>query len=183
MSTPAPAHTADSAWTSLEPYAQLLRALMPRMSSPERVQCPRRAALVDRDGGRIPSSRIDLPRPCAPPSRCRGDRRSRRCSATIRPTFLAAPRRYRGGQRRAVRVVAIGFARPGGEAERRAFSFCTALVKPAIECLRRELMARDEILELHNSLLEQDGDLEMLLSVSGGGKDQRPEATGDLKGS
>ena len=55
------------------------------------------------------------------------------------------------------------------------------LVKPAVECLRRELMARDEILDLHSSLLEQDDDLEMLLSVSGGGEDQRPESAGDLK--
>jgi diguanylate cyclase (GGDEF)-like protein len=78
-------------------------------------------------------------------------------------------------------IVAIGVRAAGGEAERRAFSFVNALVKPAVECLRRELMARDEILELHNSLLAQDGDLEMLLSLSGGGKDQRPEGPGDLK--
>ena len=61
----------------------------------------------------------------------------------------------------------------------RPFSLVHALVRPAIECLRRELMARDEISTLHSSLLEQDNDLEMLLSVSGQGS-QHDDAD-DLK--
>ncbi len=77
-------------------------------------------------------------------------------------------------------VVAIGF-RQNSDSEQRTFAFVHALVKPALECLRRELMARDEILNLHSSLLEQDNDLEMLLSVSGGGPDAKPESAADLK--
>ena len=78
-------------------------------------------------------------------------------------------------------IVVLG-TRGGADTERRAFSFVYAMVKPAIECLRRELMARDEIMTLHTSMLEQDSDLEMLLSVSGvGGSDNKPESVGDLK--
>ena len=62
-----------------------------------------------------------------------------------------------------------------GDTEQRAFSFVHGLVKPGMECLRRELMARDEILNLHSSLLEQDNDLDMLLSISGGSPDTKPE--------
>ncbi len=57
------------------------------------------------------------------------------------------------------------------------------MVKPAIECLRRELMARDEIMTLHTSMLEQDSDLEMLfVGVSASASsDNKPESVGDLK--
>ncbi len=77
-------------------------------------------------------------------------------------------------------VVAISF-RQGNDGEQRSFSFVHGLVKPALECLRRELLARNEILNLHSSLAEQDNDLEMLLSVSGGGPDAKPESATDLK--
>jgi len=81
-------------------------------------------------------------------------------------------------------VVAINF-RPANngnaEPEQRSFSFVQALVKPAIECLRRELLARDEILNLQSSMLEQDADLEMLLSISGGGPEKKDEGSNDLK--
>ena len=77
-------------------------------------------------------------------------------------------------------VVAIGF-RQNSDNEQRTFAFVHALVKPALECLRRELLARHEILNLHSSLAEQDNDLEMLLSVSGGGADAKPESATDLK--
>jgi diguanylate cyclase (GGDEF)-like protein len=61
----------------------------------------------------------------------------------------------------------------------RPFSLVHALVRPAIECLRRELLARDEISSLHGSLLEQDNDLEMLLSISG--QDSQRDDADDLK--
>ncbi|HEY6453398.1 MAG TPA: EAL domain-containing protein [Steroidobacteraceae bacterium] len=77
-------------------------------------------------------------------------------------------------------VVAIGF-RSSTEGEQRTFAFVHGLVKPALECLRRELLARHVILNLHSSLAEQDDDLEMLLSVSGGGPDAGPEGAADLK--
>ena len=77
-------------------------------------------------------------------------------------------------------VVSIGF-RHTGDGEQRSFAFVHGLVKPALECLRRELLARREILNLHSSLAEQDDDLEMLLSLSGGGQDSKPESATDLK--
>jgi diguanylate cyclase (GGDEF)-like protein len=63
--------------------------------------------------------------------------------------------------------------------QKRPFTLVHALVRPAIECLRRELLARDEIHSLHSSLLEQDNDLEMLLSVSG--QDSQRDDGDDLK--
>jgi len=77
-------------------------------------------------------------------------------------------------------VVAICFKPGNADADLRAFSFVQALVRPGIECLRRELIARDKILNLNSSLLEQDNDLDMLLSITGG-TDSKPESAGDFK--
>jgi diguanylate cyclase (GGDEF)-like protein len=167
-----------AAWTSLEPYLQVLRALLPRIShlsvfnasgelhwSSEMAVDPELMSLIPE------SLQAAVNEPEAP-----GQQRV----AGHEQAYLFWLRRDDGVPSAApFAVVAIG-CRPGsGEADRRTFSFVHALVKPAIECLRRELMAREEILTLHTSLLEQDSDLEMLLSVSGG--ESRPEAAGDLK--
>src|ERR1700678_2589109 len=57
-------------------------------------------------------------------------------------------------------------------------SISTAEKEPAAAGEQR--LARDEILNLQSSMLEQDNDLEMLLSVSGGG-DTKAENGNDLK--
>jgi diguanylate cyclase (GGDEF)-like protein len=66
--------------------------------------------------------------------------------------------------------------KPGSQSEQRTVTFVHALVRPALEILTRELMNREKIHSLHGSLAEQDGDLDMLLSVSAG------ENTGDEGG-
>lgn len=167
-----------SAWTSLEPYVQVLRALLPRIShlsvfnasgelhwSSEMAVDPELMSLVPE------TLRAAASEPNSP-----GEQRT----AGHEQAYLFWLRRDDGVPNAApFAVVAIG-CRPGGaEGDRRSFSFVHALVRPAIECLRRELMAREEILTLHTSLLEQDSDLEMLLSVSG--SESRPEAAGDLR--
>jgi diguanylate cyclase (GGDEF)-like protein len=173
----APPHT-TTAWTSLEPYVQVLRALLPRIShlsvfnatgelhwSSEMAVDPELMSLIPE------TLRAAESEPSAP-----GEQRT----AGHEQAYLFWLRRDDGVPDVApFAVVAIG-CRPGGaEGDRRSFSFVHALVKPAIECLRRELMAREEILTLHTSLLEQDSDLEMLLSVSG--SENKPEAVGDLR--
>ncbi len=165
-----------SGWTSLEPYVQVLRALLPRIShlsvfnasgelhwSSEMAIDPELMSLIPE------TLRAAESVPNAP-----GEQRT----AGHEQAYLFWLRRDDGVPNAApFAVVAIG-CRPGGaEGDRRSFSFVHALVKPAIECLRRELMAREEILTLHTSLLEQDSDLEMLLSVS----ESKPEAVGDLR--
>jgi diguanylate cyclase (GGDEF)-like protein len=67
----------------------------------------------------------------------------------------------------------------GGDA--RPFATVNSLVRPAIDCLRREVVARREITELQSTLAEHDGDLEMLLEVAGNGVDGRDEGGDDLK--
>jgi diguanylate cyclase (GGDEF)-like protein len=168
----------SNAWTSLEPYVQVLRALLPRIShlsvfnasgelhwSSEMAVDPELISLVPE------TLRAAEAEPASP-----GEQRM----AGHEQAYLFWLRRDDGVPNAApFAVVAIG-CRPGGaEGDRRSFSFVHALVKPAIECLRRELMAREEILNLHTSLLEQDSDLEMLLSVSG--TESKPEAVGDLR--
>jgi diguanylate cyclase (GGDEF)-like protein len=55
-----------------------------------------------------------------------------------------------------------------GTGETRTIAFVHALVRPALEILGRELQSREQIRNLSGSLAEQDGDLDMLLSVSAG---------------
>ena len=55
-----------------------------------------------------------------------------------------------------------------GAGETRTLAFVHALVKPALEILGRELLSREQIRTLSGSLAAQDGDLDMLLSVSAG---------------
>ncbi|MFI4867649.1 MAG: putative bifunctional diguanylate cyclase/phosphodiesterase [Steroidobacterales bacterium] len=164
---------------SLEPYAQLLRALLPRMNSlsvfnglgelhwsTEMAVEPKLTALIPhtiRNAETDPSGNGE------------------QCMAGSEPSYLFWLRRDDGAEPPTpFAVVAIGFRPGNADADLRAFSFVHALVKPGIECLRRELMARDKILNLNSSLLEQDNDLDMLLSITGG-TDSKPESAGDFK--
>ena len=178
MSKTAPDLGSATPWASLEPYSQLLRALLPRMSSlsvfdarghmrwssegsvPPEIS----TAIVDslNDAGRDPMS----------PGILR--------MAGSEPVYLFWLVDDAATDNKPFVVVAISF-RQSSEGEQRTFAFVHGLVKPALECLRRELLARQEILNLHSSLAEQDNDLEMLLSVSGGGPDAKPESATDLK--
>jgi diguanylate cyclase (GGDEF)-like protein len=164
---------------SLEPYAQLLRALLPRMHS----------VSVFNALGELhwstemsvePALRALLPetiRTAEGDPVGNGEQRM----AGGEPTYLFWLRRDDGAEpAKPFAVVAICFKPGSADADLRAFSFVHALVKSGIECLRRELMARDKILNLNSSLLEQDNDLEMLLSITGG-RDNKPESAGDFK--
>jgi hypothetical protein len=179
MNNTALGHPATAAST-LEPYAQLLRALLPRMDSmsvfnargelywsSEMAVGPEMSALV-------PSSLSAAENEPA----ANGEQRNTRGE----PVYLFWLRRDDGAlPARPFAVVALNFRAGNADVEQRSFSFVQALVKPAIECLRRELMARNEILNLQSSMLEQDNDLEMLLSVSGGGPESVAEGGNDLK--
>jgi diguanylate cyclase (GGDEF)-like protein len=179
MNTPALGRPAAAA-SSLEPYAQLLRALLPRMgtmsvfNSRGEPYWSSEAAVGTDLGGIVPSSiGAAESEPAAS-----GEQRMVRGE----PVYFFWLRRDDGSiPSTPFAVVAIGFRQSNNENEQRSFSFVQALVKPAIECLRRELLARDEILNLQSSILEQDNDLEMLLSVSGGAADSKAGAGNDLK--
>ena len=180
MSTPATTTASGNPWTSLEPYAQVLRALLPRLShlsvfnangelhwSTEMTVDTEVLALVP------DSIRAAEENPSSP---------GEHAATTHDQMYLFWLRRDDGmPDAKPFALVALGYRASGPDADKRSFSYVHALVKPAIECLRRELMAREEIMTLHNSMLEQDSDLEMLLSVSGAGVDSKPESVGDLK--
>jgi diguanylate cyclase (GGDEF)-like protein len=178
MTQSVPERAPTSPWSSLEPYSQLLRALLPRMSSlsvfdphghlhwsTEMAVGPELSTLIAEAAKRAASE------PGVP---------GVQLMAGNEPVYLFWLMRDEASDTTPLVVVSIGF-RPSSDGEQRSFAFVHGLVKPALECLRRELLARHEILNLHSSLAEQDDDLEMLLSVSGGGPDAKPESATDLK--
>jgi diguanylate cyclase (GGDEF)-like protein len=178
MNIPVPVRPAV-ADPSLEPYAQLMRALLPRMNSLSvfnalgelhwSTQMSVEPALMALIPETIKNAEAD--------SAGHGEQRL----ADGEPTYLFWLRRDDGADPPTpFAVVAICFKPGNADADLRVFSFVHALVKSGIECLRRELMARDKILNLNSSLLEQDNDLDMLLSITGGG-DNKPESAGDFK--
>jgi diguanylate cyclase (GGDEF)-like protein len=67
------------------------------------------------------------------------------------------------------------------EGELRSFTFVHALVRPAIEILRRELLGREQLLGLANELAEHDQHLDMLLAVSGGSASGEESSGDELK--
>jgi diguanylate cyclase (GGDEF)-like protein len=163
---------------SLEPYAQLLRALLPRMNSVSvfnalgelhwSTEMSVEPALIALLRETIKKAQSDL------------TGSGEQCMAGSEPTYLFWLRRDDADPPTPFAVVAICFKPGNADADLRAFSFVQALVRPGIECLRRELIARDKILNLNSSLLEQDNDLDMLLSITGG-TDSKPESAGDFK--
>jgi diguanylate cyclase (GGDEF)-like protein len=166
-------------WSSLEPYTQLLRALLPRMNSLS-VFDARGHMHWSSEGSVAPEISTAIVDSLKDPSRDPGAAGIARMAGS-EPIYLfwlmgddVSP------DNSPFVVVAIGF-RQNSDNEQRTFAFVHGLVRPALECLRRELLARHEILNLHSSLAEQDNDLEMLLSVSGGGPDAKPESATDLK--
>jgi diguanylate cyclase (GGDEF)-like protein len=178
MNTPASGRPAHAAST-LDPYAQLLRALLPRMQSLSvfnargELHWASEMAVGPEFAELVPSSITAAEREPAAP----GEQRV----AQGEPVYLFWLRRDDGAMpAKPFAVVAINFRSGNAESEQRSFAFVQGLVRPAIECLRRELLARDEILNLQSSMLEQDNDLEMLLSVTGGGPDGKMEGN-DLK--
>ena len=164
---------------SLEPYAQLLRALLPRMNSLSVFNAL--GELHWSTEMSVDPAVIALVPPTIRKAESEPASNGEQCMAAGEPLYLFWLRRDDGTTPATpFAVVAIGFKPANGEAEHRAFSLVQALVKPGIECLRRELMARDKILNLNSSLLEQDNDLDMLLSMTGG-SDSKPESAGDFK--
>ena len=50
-----------------------------------------------------------------------------------------------------------------GDSEKRTFAFVHGLLKPALECLRRELISHDRFESLRRSISDRDRDLDVLL--------------------
>jgi diguanylate cyclase (GGDEF)-like protein len=173
-STPTP-----DPWDSFEPYVQLVRSLMPRASS---------VALFDAKGAlRWSSDTTTGPDLVNVVDDALATARSAPDSAGVLrmlagnlPVYLCW---LRDDLAQLLAVVAV-VCRPSGDhdTDARSFSFAYALLRPALECLRRDLIARAAIDGLNRTVSARDKDLELLLAD---GTADHPSAEGgadDLKG-
>jgi diguanylate cyclase (GGDEF)-like protein len=149
-------------WRALEPYAQLLRSLMPRAEHVWVFDAANQLRWTTES-----MTGPDLPLLIqAAADHAHGD-------ASLQGELLladsgAAPiyiwwLRTDAGQLLA--TVAVS-ARRYGDTEPQQFSLVNSLLRPAIECLRRELVAQSSLVGLAHRLATRDKDMDLLLSVS-----------------
>jgi diguanylate cyclase (GGDEF)-like protein len=164
---------------SMEPYAQLVRSLLPRAGS---------LSLFDNTGKLLWSS-VTTPNPdlFALVLQAIGERQTedpgQHCALPDDgPAYLFWLRDATGAGGSAGQVAAVAAVvcnrPPTGSVL--PFSFVYEQLKPAMELLRRDLLARANIDMLNESLTARDKDLELLLSVTG----SHPQTVGsdDLQG-
>jgi diguanylate cyclase (GGDEF)-like protein len=165
-------------WGSFEPYVQLVRSVLPRAAgvalfdaggdmrwSSETTTGPDLLTLVEgaiRTGGASPQ----------------GPGLMRMLDGNL-PVYMCW---LRDDSEQLIGVVAV-VCRPNNDADTqlRGFSFAHALLRPALECLRRDLLARAAIDQLHRTVSLRDKDLELLLAD---GAADRPagDSSDELKG-
>jgi diguanylate cyclase (GGDEF)-like protein len=148
-------------WGSLEPYVQLIRSLLPRATA---------VALFDASGEQRWSSETlsgpDLPATVA-----------EALESTARDPSSAGEFRVLGGNqpvyvcwlrddRQQLLAIVTVLCRAGGnlDSEARNFSFSLSLVRPALECLRRDLLSRATIERLNKAVTSLDRDRDGLLA-------------------
>jgi diguanylate cyclase (GGDEF)-like protein len=153
--------------TSMEPYAQLVRSLLPRAAA---------LCLFD-DGGKLLWSSVASTNPelfalvlqgIAQPAETIGQHCALPDEA---PAYLFFLRDERGVL---AAVVAVVCNRLANDANVLPFSYVHDHLRPALELLRRDLLARADIEKLNEHLTARDKDLELLLSVTG----SHPQASG-----
>lgn len=148
-------------WVQLEPYAQLITALVPRAAGVE---------LYDPEGELRWSAGSDATADLASAIADLQDRaRTLRDEPGELITLAGGVPCYlfwlRSDDGQLVATLGIVWREP--ESAPRAFSMLHSLVKPALECLRRELLSRGNIRQLSQALNARDRDLELLLAASG----------------
>ena len=155
-------------WGSFEPYAQLIRSLMPRAIS---------VTVFDADGemrwtsetttGPDLANLVDDVLPIA--------RQDRTGAGELRTLEGGLPVYFcwlRNDLQSLVAIVAV-VCRPNSTGESdasRSFSLAHAFLRPALECLRRDLLARTLIDDLSKSVTSLDKDLELLLTDTVGSR-------------
>jgi len=171
----------DSAPSAYEPYAQLFRALFPRMASLSVYDACAEllwSTEMASDGEMRKLVTETLQHAQLDPG-AQGHSATLRGEEPVYFFWLRPEHMLMDAQPFA--VVAI-LCRPGLQSEQRSFGLVQALLRPAIECLRRELLAREQISQLNGSLLEHNQDLDMLLAMSGGGPGEGDSNEDDLRG-
>src|SRR5690349_10215884 len=161
--------------TSMEPYAQLVRSLLPRASA---------LCLFD-PGGKLLWSSVASTNPELFALVLQGiatfdSQAGAHASQTVgqhcalpdeAPAYLFWLRDERGAL---AAVVAVVCNRLANDANVLPFSYVHDHLRPALELLRRDLLARADIEKLNEHLTARDKDLELLLSVTG----SHPQASG-----
>ncbi|MFM1886519.1 MAG: hypothetical protein RL026_1676 [Pseudomonadota bacterium] len=148
------------AWSGLDPYGRLVTSLVPRAAC---------IAVFDADGelrwiseGAINPDLVPLVRQSLERARQRslatGERLITQGNA---PAYMFWLRDDDGAL---FSVVAVAWREP--EPVMRDFAIVQSLLRPLLEVLRRELLARVDASRLRGALLERNRDLEMLLSVA-----------------
>ena len=148
---------ANGPYTELEPYAQLLRALLPRAAGITAFDTEGEIRWTSED--HVPA---DLPRlvrlsVAASASRS-GEPGERVLIGGETPVYLFWIRDEAGAL-----MTIIGITWRPGESEQRTFAFVHGLLKPALECLRRELLSRVKFEALKRSISDRDRDMDVLL--------------------
>src|SRR5689334_20518232 len=155
---------------SMEPYAQLVRSLLPRAAS---------VSLFDNAGKLLWSSAAStnpdlfaLVLQAIAHIETDHDGVGQHCAlADDGPAYLFWLRDERNSL---AAVVAVVCNRPANDANVLPFSYVHDHLRPALELLRRDLLARADIEKLNEHLTARDKDLELLLSVTG----SHPQASG-----
>ena len=175
MTAPVSKEASNDVWASLEPFAQLFRAMMPRAANIAVFNAAGKMrwsndATIGPDLG----SRVDAMLPVArdPAS---GDGTLEMLGG--QPSYLFW---IRGDDRTLLAVVAVSTRPAPNESEPRGFSFAHSLLRPALECLRRELLTMNIIEDLKSSVNELDEDLELLLADAADAN-MAPDGADELK--
>ncbi len=143
----------------LEPFSPLFRAMLPRAATIAVFDFAGRMRWTsDATTGPDLSSRVDAMLPVA------RDPASGEGTLEMlggQPSYLFW---IRGHDKALLAIVAVQTRPAPNESEPRAFSFAHSLLRPALECLRRELLTMHSVEELKASVSELDQDLELLLA-------------------
>src|SRR5438105_5930460 len=161
---------------SFEPYLQLVRSVLPRATS---------VALYDATGSLQWTTDAtagpdlhDLIENALQAGSPEGPGQMRLLEGGL-PLYLCGLR----DDREQLRAVVVVVCRASGDpdAKARAFAIAHALLRPVLECLRRELLSRTALEELSRAVKSRDRDLELLL---GNGTVDQPASDGgdELKG-
>ena len=166
----------SASWRSLEPYAQLLKQLLPRAVS---------VRVFDAEAQLRWSSESttgpDFPQLVAQHiATALAD-----CSAAgtqiVRDTDLPLYLWWIRDEMASLIATVVVTSRRVGDHEKQTFEFVNSLARPALEVLRRELASQSDILRLNQKLNARDKDVELLLSVSDRAGEGDPDKSDDLK--
>ncbi len=163
-------------WRSLEPYAQLVKQLLPRASSVRVFDAAGqlRWSSDSTTGPDLPKLVLELTATALADPSLPG---TAVISDGHQPAYLWW---IRDDSNSLIATVAVSTRRLA-QGEQQSFSYVNSLAKPALEVLRRELASQTDIIRLNKKLDVRDKDVELLLSVSDRAKGGDADQSDDLK--